>query len=137
MELIIRSIGNAAGLWLTTMVLNGVDVPGSPSLGAKLANLFVVGLVLALVNSLVKPLIRTLAFPLYLLTFGLFALVVNGLMLRLTGWLTDHLVDIGLEAGVPIGLHVETMLAAIVGSIIISLVSALVVGLIGRKRDAN
>ncbi|WP_194949649.1 phage holin family protein [Actinomyces trachealis] len=133
MELIVRSIGNAAGLWLATIVLTGVDVPGSPSLGAKLVNLFVVGLVFALVNSIVKPLIRKLTFPLYLLTFGLFSLVVNGMMLKLTSWLTDHLVGIGADAGVPIGLHVETMTAAIVGAIIISLVSALVVGVIGRK----
>lgn len=137
MELIVRTLGNAAGLWLATIVVKGLEVPGAPTTGAQVANLLVVGLVLALVNSLVKPLIKTLAFPLYLLTFGLFALVVNGLMLKLTGWLTDQLVGVGAEAGVPLGLHVETMWAAVLGSLIVAIVSALVVGAIGRGRDQD
>lgn len=137
MELIVRSLGNAAGLWLATSLVKGLEVPGAPSTGAQVVNLIVVGLVLALVNSLVKPVIKSLALPLYVLTFGLFALVVNGLMLKLTGWLTDHLVGVGSEAGVPLGLHVETMEAAVLGSLIVSVVSALVVGAVRRGRDQD
>jgi len=53
-----------------------VGVPGAPTTLAMVANLLVVGLVLALVNSIIKPVARFIAFPLYLITFGLFALVV-------------------------------------------------------------
>lgn len=135
MELIARTVGNAAGLWLAVTLLAGMSVPGAPTLWLMLANLLVVGLVLALVNSIVKPVAKVVAFPLYVITFGLFALVVNGLMLMLTSWLTDRIVGVGAQAGVPLGLHVETFGTAVIGSIIVSIVSALIVGVVGVGRD--
>ena len=99
-------------------------------------DLLVVGLVLALVNSLIKPVAKFVAFPLYVLTFGLFALVVNGAMLMLTSAITDRLVGVGAEAGVTLGLHVGSFGTAVLGSIVVSIVSALVVGVLGsRERD--
>ena len=89
MELIVRTLGNAAGLWLAARFMSGLTVPGDQSAVHTWVNLIVVGLILALVNSLVKPVVKTLALPIYVLTFGLFALVVNGAMLMLTSWLTD------------------------------------------------
>lgn len=135
MEIIARTVGNAAGLWLAVTLLAGMSVPGAPTLWLMLANLLVVGLVLALVNSIVKPVAKVVAFPLYVITFGLFALVVNGLMLMLTSWLTDRIVGVGAQAGVPLGLHVETFGTAVIGSIIVSIVSALIVGVVGAGRD--
>ena len=43
--------------------------------------------VLAIVNFLIKPILSLLSFPITLLTFGLFSLVINGFMLYLTSWL--------------------------------------------------
>ncbi len=85
MELIVRTLGNAAGLWLATSLLAGLSVPQGGSTAAMWINLVVLGLVLALVNSLIKPVARLVALPLYILTFGLFALVVNPAMLK--GWM--------------------------------------------------
>ncbi|WP_194785044.1 phage holin family protein [Actinomyces haliotis] len=135
MELLARTVGNAAGLWLAVAVVTGLSIPGNPSLGLTIVNLLVVGLVLALVNSIVKPIAKTLAFPLYVLTFGLFALVVNGLMLLLTSKVTDALVGVGSSAGVALGLHAETFGAAVIGSVIVSVISAIVVGVIGPRED--
>lgn len=134
MKLLIRALGNAAGLWLATTWVSGLSVPGAPSLALKLVNLAVVGLVFALVNSIVKPVVKKLALPLYLLTLGLAAFVVNGLMLMLTGWLTAHLVGIGAEAGVPLGLNVDSFGAAVLGSVIVSVVAAVVVAPFSRER---
>ncbi len=53
--------------------------------------LAVIAFVFTLVNSIIKPVVKTLAFPLYLLTFGLFALVTNSLLFALTGWLSTSL----------------------------------------------
>ena len=123
MEFLVRTIGNAVGLWLATTFIRGMDVPGTPTTLMTIANLLVVGLVLALVNSLIKPVARFLAFPLYVLTFGLFALVVNGAMLLLTSAITDRLVGVGAQAGLTLGLHVD------------SIASALVVGVVGSRDD--
>jgi len=136
MELLVRAIGNAAGLWLAVTFIKGMDVPGTPTTLMTVVNLLVVGLVLALVNSLIKPVAKFVAFPLYVLTFGLFALVVNGAMLMLTSAITDRLVGVGAEAGVTLGLHVGSFGTAVLGSIVVSIVSALVVGVLGsRERD--
>ena len=135
MEFLVRTIGNAVGLWLATTFIRGMDVPGTPTTLMTIANLLVVGLVLALVNSLIKPVARFLAFPLYVLTFGLFALVVNGAMLLLTSNVTDALTGIGEELGLTLGLHVATFGTAVVGSLLVSLISAVVVGLIGPGKN--
>ena len=131
MDLFARTIGNAAGLWLAVKLLSGMSVPGAPTTLAMVANLLVVGLV----NSIIKPVARFIAFPLYLITFGLFALVVNGAMLLLTSAVTDALTGIGEELGLTLGLHVATFGTAVVGSLLVSLISAVVVGLIGSGKD--
>ena len=135
MDLFARTIGNAADLWLAVKLLSGMNVPGAPTTLAMIANLLVVGLVLALVNSIIKPVARFIAFPLYLITFGLFALVVNGAMLLLTSNVTDALTGIGEELGLTLGLHVATFGTAVVGSLLVSLISAVVVGFIGSGKD--
>ena len=119
MEIVARTIGNAAGLWLATRILSGLSVPEGAGAGPMWLNLAVLGLVLALVNSLVKPVAKVLTFPLYIITFGLFALVVNGAMLLLAGWLTNRIGALGAGGSVPLGLEVSTFGAAVVGSIII------------------
>ncbi|NDR53191.1 MULTISPECIES: phage holin family protein [unclassified Actinomyces] len=137
MDLIVRTLGNAGGLWLAVALLPGMAVPGTPSLTLTVVNLLVVGLVLALVNSLIKPVARVLAFPLYVMTFGLFALVVNGAMLMLTSRITDVLAGVSTGAELTLGLHVATFGTAIVGSLIVSVASAIIVGVLGPSDHRN
>ena len=98
-------------------------------------NLLVLGLVLALVNSLIKPVAKFLTFPLYIITFGLFALVVNGTMLLLAGWLTNRIGALGAGGSVPLGLEVSTFGAAVVGSIIISVISSIIAAMLVDRDD--
>ncbi|WP_127841224.1 phage holin family protein [Actinomyces wuliandei] len=135
MEMIVRTLGNAVGLWLAAALLPGLDVPRSGGAAQMWLNLVVVGLVLALVNSVIKPVARTLAFPLYIVTFGLFALVVNGAMLSLAGWLTDHLGALGAAGSVPLGLEVASFGWAVAGSVVVSVISAAVVAVFVRSED--
>ena len=135
MELIVRTLGNAAGLWLAARFMSGLTVPGDQSAVHTWVNLIVVGLILALVNSLVKPVVKTLALPIYVLTFGLFALVVNGAMLMLTSWLTDKVSWLGAGSGVALGLHVATFGTAVGAAIIVAIVSAIIVGIFGSDED--
>ena len=125
MEIVARTVGNAAGLWLATRLLSGLSVPEGVGTSRMWLNLLVLGLVLALVNSLIKPVAKFLTFPLYIITFGLFALVVNGAMLSLTGWLTDHIAALGAGGSVPLGLEVASFGSAVAGSIIVSVISSI------------
>ena len=135
MEIVARTIGNAAGLWLATRILSGLSVPEGAGAGPMWLNLAVLGLVLALVNSLVKPVTKVLTFPLYIITFGLFALVVNGAMLSLTGWLTDHIAALGAGGSVLLGLEVASFGSAVVGSIIISVISSIIAAMLVDRDD--
>ena len=135
MEIVARTIGNVAGLWLATHILSGLSVPEGAGAGPMWLNLAVLGLVLALVNSLVKPVTKVLTFPLYIITFGLFALVVNGAMLLLAGWLTNRIGALGAGGSVPLGLEVSTFGAAVVGSIIISVISSIIAAMLVDRDD--
>ncbi|MCL3777300.1 MULTISPECIES: phage holin family protein [unclassified Actinomyces] len=127
MDLIARTIGNAAGLWLAASLLSGIWITGGSSTTDTVLIYLLVGLVLALVNSVVKPVAKVIAFPLYVLTFGLFALVVNGAMLMLTS---------AISQTTSAGLVVSSFGTAVLGSLIVSVISAVVVGLIGpRQKD--
>jgi putative membrane protein len=73
---------NAFALWAAAEWIDGIDFNGD------LLALVVVALIFAVVNFLIKPVIRLLTLPLTVITLGLFALVVNTLMLGLTSWLS-------------------------------------------------
>jgi putative membrane protein len=111
--LIIRLLVNAFALWIATLVVDGVDVDASTT-SAEVLTILAVALVFGVVNIFVKPIVKLLSLPLYILTLGLFTLVVNALMLMLTSWLAG-LLDVPFE--------VDGFWAAVLGALVISVVS--------------
>jgi putative membrane protein len=107
---LVRLLVNAAALWVATRLVPGVTYSGEvlPFLG--------VALVFGIVNSFIRPVAKLLTLPLIIVTLGIFALVVNGLMLWLTSSLSESL---GL------GFHVNGFWAALFGSLVVSIVSTL------------
>jgi putative membrane protein len=78
----------AIAIAITAALLPSVEVDGG------FFGLLGVALIFGLVNALIGPLIRLISIPLTLMTLGLFALVINGLLLALTAGLSDNL-DVG------------------------------------------
>lgn len=109
-KLLVRLIVNAVALWVAVEIVPGLGYDGD------LVTLLLVALIFGLVNALVRPLLAVLSCPLIILTLGLFVLVINGLMLLLTGWLSRQF---GL------GFTIESFWAALLGALVISIVSAL------------
>lgn len=88
---VIKVIVNALAIWVATLVVDGVSVTGrSSSTSGVVLTYLVIGAIFGLVNAVVKPIVRTLALPLYVLTLGLITFVVNALMLELTAWISGH-----------------------------------------------
>ena len=110
-EFLAHLLLTAALLLLVANLVRGVEVEGwgSAILGA---------LALGLVNAFVRPLMVVLTFPLTILTFGLFLLVVNALMLWLVG------------AMVP-GIRVQGFGPALLGSLVLTLLNLAVAALVG------
>lgn len=110
---VVKTIANAGALAVAIWLIGNITLEGG-STGRKALTLILVALIFGLVNSLVKPVVQLLTFPLFILTLGLITLVVNALMLLLTSWLADV---------VDLSFHVEGFWTAVHGGLIISVVS--------------
>ncbi len=95
---------NGVALLIAAKLVPGIHYEGS------LLYLLLAGLVLGLVNLIVKPIVSFFSFPLILLTLGLFYLVINGLVL--------YVADFFLA-----GLQVDGCMPAILGGFVIALVN--------------
>jgi putative membrane protein len=115
----IRLLVNAAALWVATQI-----VPGLSFRGDWLA-FFGVALTFGLINAFIRPVAKILTFPIIIVTLGLFALVVNGLML----WLTSS-----LSARLGLGFHVSGFWPAFWGALVVSIVSTMLSVLIRESR---
>ncbi|HJW78700.1 MAG TPA: phage holin family protein [Beijerinckiaceae bacterium] len=122
MSFIVRLLVNAAALWVATAIVPGVTYTGGtlPLLG--------VALVFGVINATLRPLAKILTFPIIILTLGIFALVINGLML----WLTSS-----LSEALGLGFHVRGFWPAFWGALVVSVVSlvlSMVVRDVARER---
>jgi len=89
---LIKVAVNAAAIWLATLVIPGVGVSAQEGETGALENILtflVIGLIFGLVNAVIKPIVKVLSLPFYILTLGLFAFLVNALMLQITEWISE------------------------------------------------
>jgi putative membrane protein len=110
---LIRAIIVALGLWLATAWVPGVTID-SPS------TLILAGLLLGIVNSIVRPIAIVLTLPMTILTLGLFLLVINAGMVALVAWMLP-------------GMHVAGFWAAFWTAVVVSLVSIVGSWFVGPK----
>jgi putative membrane protein len=120
MTFVIRLLVNAAALWVATHLVDGVTYTGGwiPFLG--------VALVFGFVNAFIRPVAKVFTFPLIILTLGIFALVVNGLML----WLTSR-----LSGAMGLGFHVDGFWAAFWGALVVSIIGTLLSMMVRSDKD--
>lgn len=111
---VVKTAINAVALWVATVIVPGVDV-GGDSVLTTVATLLVVAVLLGLINAVIKPVVRLLALPAYILTLGLVTFVINALML----WLTAR---IAAALGVPFEVS-PFFWAAVLGALVVSVVS--------------
>ena len=107
----------AVSIAIAVAVVPGVDVDGG------ITSYLWIAVIFGLINTVLGPLLRLLTLPLILLTLGLFALVVNTILLALTAWLSDS-------------LSIDGFVAAFVAALIISIVDS-VINFIWRPRREN
>jgi putative membrane protein len=107
-SLLLHWILNAAALWTAAALIPGIEFTGGAG------RLLVLAAVFGIVNSTLRPLLTILTCPLIVLTLGLFTLVINGLMLLVTGWLSESW---------NLGLTVSGFWAAFFGGLVVGVVS--------------
>jgi putative membrane protein len=127
MQLIIKIVVNAVAIWVATAIVPGVVVSeGEASLGRKILTLLVVGAIFGVVNALVKPIVKLFSLPFYILTLGLFAFVVNALMLLLVSWLSEQL---------NISFHIDDFFWSAIGAAIVVTFVSMVLNLVLPDND--
>lgn len=126
-ELFWRTLAATAGVWVADALIRGIAVTQVETWWQQVLAYLVVGLVLAIVQMFIKPLVQALTFILYILTLGLFGVIVNALMLMLASWLTSHF---------SWGITVDGFWpAAVLGGIVIAIVSTIVTVFLPRPRQ--
>ena len=113
MGFLLRVLINTLALYLASLLIPGIELTG---LGPAL----LAGLVLGLVNAVIRPVLLFLTLPLTLLTLGLFILVLNGLLLQLVAWLVG-------------GFTVAGFWPAVFGAIVVGVVSWLLTAFLSDR----
>jgi putative membrane protein len=124
---LVSSIISAGAIWLVTFLIPAVTLTpyGGDGLWQTIGSYLLVGAIFGLINAIIAPVVKVLAFPLYVLTFGLISFVINGALLLFVAWLSTQIgADIlTIEGFTSEGLTIESLGWAILASIIISISS--------------
>lgn len=105
------------GLWIAANLLGGDRINYQDSFRVMMT----AGLVLALINTFIKPLIVFLSLPAVLLTLGIFMVVINGLTVMLAAHFYSR-------------LEVADFVSAMLAGVVIGLVNFFVTGLIEEEK---
>lgn len=84
-------------LWVVTRIVDGIEFVGGQTALQRVGMILVVAVIFGLVNAFIRPIVQILSIPLYIVTLGLFHIVINALMLWITAWITWHTTHWGLE----------------------------------------
>jgi putative membrane protein len=104
-------IVNGLALAAAAALLGGIELTGDTTQDQAIT-LFLVALIFGVVNTVIAPVVKLLSLPFIVLTLGLLLLVINALMLILTGWISEQF---GLD------FTVDGFWTAVMGSIIITI----------------
>jgi putative membrane protein len=110
---VIRVALTAIALWVATLVVPGIAV-NTESTPKYVGTLLAVAVIFGLVNGFLKPIVKTLGCVFYIVTLGLVALVVNGLLLWFTSWVAGEL---------ELPFNVDGFWAAFWGAIVVGVIS--------------
>lgn len=123
MDRVLQILVNAGALYVAVWLVPGLDFDMSSD--DWWWKFLLLAVAFSLINSYIRPVLRILTFPISIVTLGLFLLVINALMLMLTGAISEQL---GL------GLTVADFWAALLGSLVISLAGWLLSMVVGASR---
>jgi putative membrane protein len=125
MGIIIRLAVSAAAFWLATWILPGITL-STDSIPKAAGTLVAVAVIFGVVNAVLRPIIRTVGCGLYILTLGLVAIVVNGLLFLLASWIAGEL---------DLPFHVDDFWpSAVLGALIVGIASS-ILNFVVKDRD--
>jgi putative membrane protein len=127
MKVLLRVLISAAALFVATVLVPGIELRAGTTL-SKVGTLIVVALIFGVVNTVLKPIVKTVGCLFYVLTLGLIGLVVNGLLLWLSSWVAGKL---------SLPFHITGFWAAFWGAIIVGVVGWLLNLFVGDRKEGS
>ncbi len=113
MYLVLSFIGGAIALFVTAYVVPGVSFADNTAL-------FVATIILGIVNTFIKPILKLITLPITLLTFGLFSLVINAVTFALVAYIVP-------------GFEVDGIISAFIGAVVLSVVGMFINRFAGKS----
>ncbi|BAZ08044.1 phage holin family protein [Calothrix sp. NIES-3974] len=111
---ILTWLGSAIALLVTSYLVAQI-LPNGGFVVTNFNSAMIAAAIIGLINAFIRPILKILTFPITLLTFGLFAFVLNAALLMLASNFTP--------GG---GFQITSFPAALIGSIILSIVSSII-----------
>jgi putative membrane protein len=128
MGILIRLAISAVALWISTLILSGIELGGDSAL-KKVGTVIAVAIIFGLVNAVLRPIIKIIGCWAYVLTLGLIAFVVNGLLFLLTS---------AIAGALDLPFHVDKFWpTAVLGALIVGVVSWLLNMLVPDRDDKD
>lgn len=120
-DLLIKVLINAVGVFAAIQVVPMIDF----AYGDDWWKLLGVAMILALVNTWIKPILKIVSLPITLVSLGLFSFVLNALLLLLVAFVSSQL-ELGFTiGGFPPDFTSDSFIGAVLASVVISIVSTL------------
>jgi putative membrane protein len=114
MGILIRLVITAVAVWISTLLIDGIQLTAE-AVPAKIGTLLAVAVIFGIVNAILRPIIKTVGCVFYILTLGLIAIVVNGLLFMLTSWIAGRF---------DLPFHVDSFWpSAVLGALLVGIVS--------------
>ncbi len=110
LKLFILIISNAIALYAASALIPGFQIT------TDYVGFLKIGLVFGIINTFIRPIVKLLSFPLIIITFGLFSLVINILLLYYTSYLFNFFTINSLFAGI-LGLLVISLVNSIMSAV--------------------
>lgn len=114
MKFLAKVLTTGVGVWIATLLVPGLTVTDASTPQQTAFSIGVFALILVLVNGIIRPVVKLISLPFYILTLGLFALVVSALMFLLAGYIASH---------TGTGILVADFWAALLGSLVTSVIA--------------
>jgi putative membrane protein len=124
MGIVIRIASTAIALWISTLILSGRITLDTDSVLKKIGTLLAVAVIFGVVNGVIRPIVKWVGCAFYVVSLGLVALVVNGLLFLLTSWIASML---------HLPFHVSGFFTAVLGALIVGVTSWLINVLVPDK----
>ena len=112
MKILIKLVITAVAVWIATIVVPGIHVHTHSTIH-KIETLVAVAIIFAIINAILKPIVHAIGCWAYAITFGLIAIVVNGLLFWLTSWVAGKL---------HVPFHITGFVAAVLGALLVGIV---------------